>query len=104
MLDTTQISREFVPLDDETFALTASGDAQPVLDFNKGFHLDGDGYTPSKDLKHVAKIPMIIVELWWNKHGIDVFNKAHADGVRKLLNDPEYGYLRTGGGQIGAAK
>lgn len=46
-------------------------------------------------LNKVASIPLVIVEKWRKEEGLDVFNKDHADRVKRKLNDPEYRYLRT---------
>lgn len=96
----TELVREFVPIDGDTFALQSVQDVAPILDFNKSFHLDGDGYTPSRDLRHVAKIPLVIVQLWMDQYGVDVFNADHKPAVRRLLNSSEWSYLRTGGGKL----
>lgn len=48
----------------------------------------------------VATIPNSVIMKWKKEKGIDVFNKDHAKAVAKLLNDPEWRYLRTGTGRI----
>lgn len=44
---------------------------------------------------HVASIPVGIMYEWLVKHGVDAWNPHHADAVKKLLNDPEYRYLKV---------
>ena len=72
-------------------------DVAPLLDFNKNLQNDPEYW--KKGVKdswaHYASIPPIIIEKWRNEFGIDVFNKDHAKRVKKLLNDPEYRYLKT---------
>lgn len=48
------------------------------------------GFSATRDLQHVAEIPLIIVEKWKNELGVDVFNKDHWPKVKRLLNDPDY--------------
>lgn len=82
-------------------AFTAEQDVEPILDLNKAAYNDGTrGYTPSRDLRKIAEIPLIVAEKWRNELGVDVFNKDHAPAVRRLLNDPEYLYLRTAPGRV----
>ena len=72
-------------------------DLSPILEMNKALQKNED-YSKQgiKDSWwHYATIPMIVIEKWKNELGIDVFNKDHAKRVKKLLNDPEYRYLKT---------
>jgi len=85
----------------EGLAFLATQDVQPILDHNKEAYNDGTrGYTPSRDMRKIAEIPLIIAEKWRNELGVDVFDRNHADAVRRLLNDPEYLYLRTAPGRV----
>ncbi len=87
--------------DVDGLAFVTTQDVEPILDRNKELFNNGTrGYTPSRDLRHVAEIPLVVVEIWKNEHGVDCFNKNHAEGVRRLLNSSEYAYLRTAPGRI----
>lgn len=82
-------------------AFLATQDVEPILDHNKESYNDGTrGYTPSRDLRKIAEIPLIVAEDWLNRLGVDVFNKDHAPAVRRLLNDPDYLYLRSAPGRV----
>jgi hypothetical protein len=97
----TGIKREFLHVDDNTFAVRSTDDVQAVLDANKADQtFNPTGYSASRDLKHIARIPASIYELWLNKYGVDALNPDHKDAVRKLLNDRDWLFLRTGGGVI----
>jgi hypothetical protein len=74
-------------------------DVQPILDANGRIANHSDGYSASRDLQHVASIPMIVIEQWM-KEGVDVFNPEHEAAVMKRLNDGGWAKLRTGGGRI----
>jgi hypothetical protein len=87
-------------IDDNTVVVHTSGDVQPILDANKHDANHGNPWSPSRDLKHVARIPTEIYMIWLHRFGIDALNHEHAAAVRKLLNDPEWMYLRTGGGRL----
>lgn len=91
---------EFFHYDQATssFSIETVQDVEPILEANKRAANDTDGYTPSRDMRKIASIPLNIVELWKAKYGIDIFNKNHEGGVRRLLNDPDWRYLRTAPG------
>jgi hypothetical protein len=75
-------------------------DVEPILEHNKALHSFNDGYSPSREWRRAASIPLVIVEKWRNEHGIDVFNPDHMPAVKRLLNSSEYLYLRTAPGRL----
>jgi hypothetical protein len=76
-------------------------DVAPILEHNKALQNQDDrGWSPSRDLRRAATIPDIIVLKWRNEYGIDVFNRNHWPAVKRLLNDPEWRYLRTAPGTL----
>jgi hypothetical protein len=85
-------------------AFKYSQDTDPVFDANKQTHLYGDGYSPSREIKHIARVPLVIAYEWLYKHGVDILNPEHKPAVRRLLDSSEYAYLRTGGGSLGTRK
>ena len=80
-------------------AIQTTADVQPILDMNKYLANDGDGYSPSRELRRIASVPLIVIEKWRNELGVDVFNKDHARKVRQLLNDADWRFLRTSPGR-----
>lgn len=95
------VARDFLPIDDGTFAVQATQDVQPILDANKEDQtFNPSGYSASRDLKHVARIPLVVAEKWLNDYGVNVLNPDHKAKVRKLLNDRDWLFLRTGQGAI----
>ena len=85
---------------DVDFAVETRQDVEPILDNNKRLANDNDGYSPSRELRRIASIPLVIVEKWKNEMGVDVFKKDHQAKVRALLNDPDWRYLRTSPGRF----
>jgi len=76
-------------------------DVAPILESNKTLQKhDDQGWSPSRDLRRAATIPDIIVLKWRNEYGIDVFDRNHWPAVKRLLNDPEWRYLRTAPGTL----
>lgn len=77
-------------------------DVEPILDANKANFNDGSHWRNQAkndelgiDMRHVARIPIVVQEKWLREHGVDVFNKDHWPAVRRLLNSNEYLYLKT---------
>lgn len=75
-------------------------DVEPLIlanraDFNSGH----DGYSPSRDIQRVASIPLVVVEKWM-KAGINIFDEDDWPKIARLLDSPEYAYLRTAPGRI----
>ncbi len=93
------IDRRFV-FNLDGFTITGSQDVEPFLDANKVLFNEGDGYTPSRDMRRVATIPNIIAEKWLIEEGIDVHNRDHWPAVKRKLNSNEWRYLRTAPGTI----
>jgi hypothetical protein len=77
--------------DDKTI-VSYEQDCQPILDRNKwhqnhGEHRMGDGYL-------AASIPSSIMLKWLVEYGVDVMNKDHGEAVKRLLNSPDWKYLK----------
>lgn len=81
--------------DEETdsFALTYSQNVDAILDLNKADQ--ADSFEKRDDMWHAARIPLGVQYEWLCKHGINLWDPNHKAGVRRLLNDPEYRYLRV---------
>lgn len=84
-----------------TGALTVerSQDVTAILSANRALANDGDGYSPSRELRRVASIPLVVVEQWMAE-GIDLFDPACRAAVRRRLNDPDWRWLRTAPGRL----
>ena len=97
------LTTEYRIKDKDKLEVRTYQDLGPILDTNKSRQADSDfnnGYTESRDMQHVASIPMIMLMIWAKEAGVDVYGREMNDIIRKKLNDPDYAYLRTGGGQI----
>src|SRR5262245_32377197 len=87
-------------LTDRTIIETVQ-DVAPILERNRALqNADDQGWSGSRDLRRAATIPDIIILKWRNEYGIDVFNRDHWPAVKRLLNDPEWRYLRTAPGRL----
>lgn len=73
---------------------------EPVIEANKRAQTTGDGFSPARDLREIAEIPLGVVELWRTVLGVDVFNRDHWPAVKRLLRDRDWQHLRTSPGSI----
>lgn len=49
---------------------------------------------------HIGTIPVGVQLKWLREYGVNIYNKDHTAKVKRLLNDPEWRYLRTGLGRV----
>jgi|DEB3_MinimDraft_2_1074329.scaffolds.fasta_scaffold00127_4 hypothetical protein len=86
-------------LDGDDMHIRRSQDVEAILDENKRLASLNDGYSPSRDMRRVASIPMTVIEQWM-KEGINIFDRNCAEAIRRKLNSPEWRYLRTAPGRV----
>jgi hypothetical protein len=75
-------------------------DVEPILEANKALFNEDDGYSPSREWRRAASVPLALVEKWKNELGVDIFNPDHLPKVRELLDSNEYRFLRTAPGTL----
>jgi len=95
----TGVKEEFIDLGGDDFAIRSTQDVQPFLDATKYCRSIGNGkdyWRAGGDLRHEATIPIGVQYEWLTKYGVDVYNPDHWPKVNKLLNDPEWKYLKVG--------
>lgn len=85
---------------DGSIALRWSQDVEPILAANARRRLDGDGYSPSRELRRIASIPAVVQIEWIRRYGVDPLAKGNEPLLRRLLNDPEWRHLRAGPGRF----
>ena len=81
----------------DVLTLSHQQDVSRILDQNKALANDSDRSKKQvkDDMLHYASIPNSVILKWQLEKGVDVFNTKHRKKVFKLLNDPEYRYLKT---------
>ena len=67
----------------------------PLLDLNKEAQNHCDPYNGARDVRMVARIPLIVIAKWRNELGVDYWNPDHQDKVDELLNSADWRWLRT---------
>jgi hypothetical protein len=72
-------------------------DVQPFIERNKALHNTSYQRDGIKDeWMHVATIPVLVQMKWKQEYNIDIYDPADYKRIQKLLNDPDYRYLKTG--------
>ena len=77
--------------------ITHEQDVSPLLEKNVIAANDDDKTKRGikNDWWKYAVIPNIIAMKWKQEKGVDIFNRDHQQAMFKLLNDPEYRYLKA---------
>jgi hypothetical protein len=86
--------------DEGRIVFSASQDTDAVIEANKAMLTHNDGYSPSRELRRVASIPLVILYKWMHEEGWDPFDRRHADRLARKLNDPDWAHLRTAPGRV----
>ncbi len=79
--------------DGDTWRVRYEQDVSSSLDACK--EAQAESWDRREDMWHAAHIPAVILMEWKTKHGVEAWNPNHKDGVRRLLDDPDYRYLRV---------
>jgi len=101
LLDFNPLTGESVVFDyneaTDVLQLTHQQDVSRILDRNKELSVNTDRTKKQikNDMVHYASIPNTLILKWKQELGVDVFDTKHRKKVFKLLNDPEYRYLKT---------
>lgn len=78
-------------------------DVEPLLDENKGLQNMIDGYSPSRELRRIASIPVTVLDMWGKADGVFWHSMAKREftaWVYPKLRDPENSAFRTCTGVI----
>ncbi len=79
--------------DGGTWTLRYEQDTAPVIDACKA--AQNEGWDRRSEMWHAGHIPNVVIMEWMHRYGVNIFDKNHAPAVRRLLDDPDYRYLRV---------
>lgn len=87
----------FHRMHDGSWAIQTRADIGDVLDANKEQQNHGPrpGALQAPWLRHVARIPPVIIVKWLNEYGINFYDPDHEPAWRRLLNSNEWKWLKT---------
>lgn len=90
--------RKYIRSSDEnegTVQVRYEQDTTALLEANKRAQAANAGTRMGDGLEKVASIPAYIIFEWITKHGINLYNPDHQDGVKRLLNSSDYRWLKV---------
>ena len=90
---------------DGKLTIKSTQDVNPILQKNKRLYTMNDGFSKSKDLKRVASIPSLVLQIWAKEYNGSnnwfAIPLAERRRILKLkLNSNEYRYFRTASGRL----
>jgi hypothetical protein len=94
------INHFWVTQDDGSYGISSEQDVEAIVEDNKARQNHNDGFSPTRELRHIAHVPTIIWLKWLQEEGFDAFDPANDALLRRKLNDPEWRYLRTCPGRV----
>lgn len=82
--------------DNGKFHVRYRQNVEPILERNKAHAAEYGKGPRGKTMAPIASIPIVVQYQWLKRYGItNVFDPQYADLIKRLLNDPEWRYLRT---------
>lgn len=84
---------------DGKMTIARTQDCTPIAEFTKAMHNSGNH--GGSEMRHAAKIPLVIIEKYMNDHGV-TFQEVMNDEkhFRHMLNDPDFKMFRIWPGRV----
>ena len=98
--DEAGLKQSLLVADDGSMTIKMEQDLSGTLDKLHEIRQTNDGYSPSRELRRVAHIPDIVRMHLINNEGWDPLAVENQDRLVKLLNDPDYAFLRAAPGRL----
>ena len=78
---------------------------KPLMERNKKLYTQNDGYTASRDMRRIASVPPIILQIWAKEYnGTRNWWALPKDTQKKILrvnlNSNEFSYFKTSEGRL----
>ena len=106
--ETENLITDSIFADENKIIQKRSINAQPIIEHNKKLYTHNDGYSKSRELKRVASIPTIVLEIWSKEYHKDnnkgnwfaLPKEVQQKILKQKLNSSEFQYFRTAPGKI----
>lgn len=87
--------------EEDTITVKVSVDPEIFVENNKKLQNNGtNGFSKSRDLRHIATLDSVTIMKLKKEFDIDVFNRDDDAKLKKWLRNPENKYYRTCSGKI----
>ena len=99
------VKTRYIQESDGKLTINSQQDLNPLLDRNKKLYTQNDGYTASRDMRRVASVPPIILQLWTKEYNGSnnwwaLPKEIQKKIMRTKLNSSEFKYFRTAEGSL----
>ena len=99
------VKTRYIQESDGKLTINSQQNLNPLLDRNKKLYTQNDGYTASRDMRRVASIPPIILQLWTKEYNGSnnwwaLPKEIQKKIMRTKLNSSEFKYFRTAEGSL----
>lgn len=86
--------------EDGSYTVWSTQENDPLLDRNRAMANHNDGWSPTRELRREASIPMGLINKWKQEEGWDPLRPdLYGDKLSRRLNDIDWMYLRTSPGK-----
>ena len=87
--------RKYVAMGDTPDSVLVRTEIEDSLIVQQNRIMQNEDFDRRADLWHAASIPTSVMYEWLTRYGVNAWNPAHADGVRKLLNSSDYRWCKV---------
>ena len=99
------IKTRYIQESDGKLTINNQQNLNPLMERNKKLYALNDGYTPSKDMRRIASVPPIILQIWTKEYnGNNNWWALPKDIQKKImrtkLNSNEFRYFKTSEGSL----
>lgn len=90
----------------EETTLQTTQDCEPILEENKRLQNEGDGYSPSREMRRIGSIPWTLALQWAQAAGLDPIQfcrmprREQVQFLLRHLRSSDWRHCRTSGGNI----
>ena len=99
------VKTRYIQESDGKLTINSQQDLNPLLERNKKLYTLNDGYTPSKDMRRIASVPPIMLQIWTKEYNGTrnwwaLPKETQKKIMRTKLNSSEFKYFRTSEGSL----
>ena len=99
------VKTRYIQESDGKLTINNQQNLNPLLDRNKKLYTQNDDYTASRDMRRVASVPPIILQVWTKEYNGTrnwwaLPKETQKKIMRTKLNSSEFKYFRTSEGSL----
>ena len=99
------VKTSYIQESDGKLTINNQQNLNPLLERNKKLYNQNDGYTASRDMRRIASVPPIILQVWTKEYNGSnnwwaLPKETQKKIMRTKLNSSEFKYFRTSEGSL----